>query len=99
MKLSDALRPKVINPYNDPTRTNAVSNRRRQPFRVLRFFRGVTASVSVTGGLQSAAPWLVLAIGKDSNSGAANTFGSASSTYTSLLRSSLVWFKIHPAFW
>ena len=80
MKLLDALRPKVISSYNDPTRTNAVSNKRRQDFRVLRFLRGATVSVSLTGGFETAAPLLGLAIDKDSNAGAANPFGSASST-------------------
>ena len=88
----------VVSPYNDPTRTNAVSISRCQHVRVLRSCRGVTVCVSVTGGFESAAPLLVLAIGKDSNSGAGNTFGSASSINTSLLRTSLVWFKTHPAF-
>src|SRR5580692_4533258 len=94
MKLSDALRARVISPYNDPMRTDAVSNRRRQDFRILRFLRGVTACVSPSSGFNSGAPLVVLAMGKDSVSGAADPFGSASSTNTSLSRKSLVGFNL-----
>src|ERR1700722_2854405 len=94
MKLSCALRPRVISPYNDPTRTNAVSNRRRHDFRVFRFLRGVTTCVSATGGFESGDPLAVLAMGKDSASRMADPFGSVSSTNTPLLSKSLVEFNL-----